>query len=58
MKISNYTFLFKFDNRCYIYNSLSNALIETDSEGYSILSELEKSGKNFDETIVFGKEFF
>lgn len=57
MKISNYTFLFKFDNRCYIYNSLSNALIETDSEGYSILSELEKSGKNFDETIVFGKEF-
>lgn len=38
MKVSKYSFLFCHeDNECYIYNTLSNALIEIDNDTYEIL---------------------
>lgn len=48
MKLSKYTFLFenKKDSECYIYNTLSNALIEIDRDSYDILSGY--IGKNDD----------
>lgn len=38
MKVSNYSFLFSTENyEFYIYNTLSNALIEIDNDTYNIL---------------------
>ncbi len=37
MKVSNYTFLFMHNNEHYAYNSLSNSLIELDTESYLFL---------------------
>lgn len=37
MLVSKYTFLFKSDGACYVYNTLSNALLEIDRESYDII---------------------
>lgn len=43
MKVSKYTFLFDITNQeFYVYNTLSNVLIEIDEESYSILSKAQK----------------
>lgn len=34
MKVSKYTFTFKTNDEYYLYNSLSNALIEIDKESF------------------------
>lgn len=63
MKISIYTFLFKIDDRFYIYNSLSNALIEIEKNIFTILlthkkehSLLNKEDLNCDELYQILKE--
>jgi len=44
MHVSKYTFLFDYEgNEYYVYNSLSNALIEIDKESYDILIEKKKT---------------
>lgn len=42
MVISRYTFLFCSESRYYIYNTLSNALIETGEDKYRFLESLQK----------------
>lgn len=43
MKVSKYTFLFDMDSvKFYIYNTLSNALIEIDEDSYQYLIEAKK----------------
>ncbi len=44
MKVSRYTFLFSHENRFYIYNTLSNTLMEVD-EGYYKILELSQRQK-------------
>ncbi|MDE6987622.1 MAG: radical SAM/SPASM domain-containing protein, partial [Bacteroides acidifaciens] len=49
MKVSKYTFLFDVDNsEFYVYNTLSNALIEIEQEAYQYLLDAQKSHKNID----------
>lgn len=43
MRISKYTFLFTNQDSYYVYNSLSNALLEIDSELYTKLEYLKKT---------------
>lgn len=43
MLISKYTFLFKNDEQCYAYNTLSNALLEIDAESYAIIYQAEQT---------------
>lgn len=46
MLISRYTFLFENEGLYYIYNSLSNALVEIDQTAYSLLKEVQlKNGE-------------
>ncbi|MBP5556922.1 MAG: SPASM domain-containing protein [Bacteroidales bacterium] len=42
-KVSRYTFLINNEKRYYIYNSLSNALIEIDEELYQFLNDAKKN---------------
>ena len=48
MKVSRYTFFFKDNDECYIYNSLSNALIKIDEESYQSLEEADKGKAGID----------
>jgi uncharacterized protein len=41
MKISKYTWLFPADEGYYIYNTLSNAMLEIDKDTYSLLKHLQ-----------------
>ena len=44
MKVSKYTFLYDIENKeFYVYNTLSNALIEIDEESYSLLNKYKQS---------------
>lgn len=46
MLISRYTFLFENEGLYYIYNSLSNALVEINQTAYSLLKEVQlKNGE-------------
>lgn len=57
MKISRYTFL--IENRCeyYVYNTLSNSLIETDKEAYTILKNLQDSNEELSNPDDFEESF-
>ena len=47
MKISKYTFMFDENGQeYYVYNTLSNALMEIDKESYSLLFESRHTQKN------------
>lgn len=49
MKVSKYTFLFDVDNsEFYVYNTLSNALIEIEQEAYQYLLDAQKTHKKID----------
>lgn len=52
MTISRYTFILDSNGRYYLYNSLSNALVETDHETYSFLKEHETGGTPVDESAL------
>ena len=52
MTISRYTFILDSNGRYYLYNSLSNALVETDHETYSFLKEHETGGTPVDESFL------
>lgn len=52
MKISRYTFILDSNGRYYLYNSLSNALVEVDHETYSFLKEHEAGGMPVDESSI------
>lgn len=52
MKISRYTFILDSNERYYLYNSLSNALVEVDHETYSFLKEHEAGGMPVDESSI------
>lgn len=56
MKISKYTFMFDENGQeYYVYNTLSNALMEIDKESYSLLFESRNTQKlstaDFDEDL-------
>ena len=57
MKLSRYTFLFTIEKLFYIYNSLSNALIEIDSVFYIALKKSQIEKIEIDETYFGDKEF-
>ena len=42
MKISLYTFLFINKNKAFVYNSLSNSLLEIDNDSFNILKNVQK----------------
>ena len=48
MKVSRYTFFFRDNDECYIYNSLSNALIKIDEESYLSLEEADNGKAGID----------
>ena len=51
MKISKYTFLFEGNNNdFYAYNSVSNALIEIESDLYHFMQESQKSNSEIEMT--------
>ncbi|MBP1631464.1 MAG: arylsulfatase regulator [Bacteroidetes bacterium] len=59
MKISRYTFLFSNnDNELYLYNTLSNALIEIDISQKSLFESLIKKGQNIDKETINDDEFY
>ena len=37
MKISNYTFFVEYESNSYLYNTLSNSLVQIDKETYQLL---------------------
>lgn len=52
MKTSMYTFLFDCDgSEFYIYNSLSNALVELDDSSYRYLSDAQKNLTEIDKSV-------
>lgn len=44
-KVSRYTFTVENDNKFYLYNSLSNVLLEVDKELFDIITQNKESGK-------------
>lgn len=58
MKISNYTFLFSNEESYYIYNSLSNALMEIDGSFYTSLLRSKTQKNDISEEIIVEKDFF
>lgn len=56
LKVSKYTFLIEKDNNFYLYNSISNALLEVDEELYERLHHLKEKnediGNSINETIT------
>lgn len=54
MKISLYTFFFFIENIPYIYNSVSNALIEIDEESYNVLNIAKQNKCNISENEIDG----
>lgn len=58
MKVSKYSFLFELgDEEFYIYNSLSNALLEIDAQSYKYLEETKEKGTSLDFS-VFEDDFY
>lgn len=57
MIVSTYTFFFANSGRYFIYNTLSNALVEIDKSVYSILKRA-KHGESLTENIFADKELF
>lgn len=47
MKISRYTFIFTEKDNYYLYNTLSNAFIEIDSQSFNLLKKLQSSKADF-----------
>lgn len=54
MKVSKYTFLFIFEEKYYAYNTLSNSLLELDSEAYNVIESFES--KQSLDTSVFPED--
>lgn len=52
MVISRYTFILDSSGRYYLYNSLSNALVEVDHETYSYLKKHDTEGTQVDESSI------
>lgn len=53
MKVSNYSFLFSTENyEFYIYNTLSNALIEIDNDTYNILLKARQNKSEVSEQML------
>lgn len=56
MKVSRYTFFVEYDNRQFLYNSLSNALTEVDKELYNYLNVIKTNQidltDSLDKTLV------
>lgn len=50
MLISRYTFLFDNEGLYYVYNSLSNALVEIDQNSYSLLKKVQLEGGEISES--------
>ena len=50
-KVSRYTFLINNEKRYYIYNSLSNALIEIDEELYQFLNDAKKNNHQINSLV-------
>ena len=46
MYVSKYTFIISHKNRNYLYNTLSNALIEINQETYSLIKEAKEKNDN------------
>ena len=51
LKISRYTFLIQKDENYYIYNTLSNALLEIDEELFQYMNNLKRNHQYFDASI-------
>lgn len=60
MKISKYTFMFDENGQeYYVYNTLSNALMEIDKESYSLLFE-SRNTQNYQQPIltkIYGRHY-
>ena len=54
MKVSKYTFPFIFEEKYYVYNTLSNSLLELDSEAYNVIESFES--KQSLDTSVFPED--
>ena len=51
IKISRYTFFVEYDNRHFLYNSLSNALTEVDEELFNCLKALKENHTSEEKTM-------
>lgn len=58
MKISKYTFLFEVCNKYYIYNTLSNALIEVEEGVYEILQTCKKNNSYVNKEELDDEELY
>ena len=48
MYVSKYTFVIPHHNRIYLYNTLSNALLEINQETYSLIREAKINNNSID----------
>ncbi|MBR4911831.1 MAG: SPASM domain-containing protein [Bacteroidales bacterium] len=51
LKVSRYTFLIQKEGKYYIYNTLSNALLEIDGELFQFINDYKKNRQCFDSPI-------
>lgn len=51
LKVSRYTFLIQKEGKYYIYNTLSNALLEIDGELFQFMNDYKKNRQCFDSPI-------
>jgi arylsulfatase regulator len=58
MIVSRYTFLLEIDNCCYVYNTLSNALIEIDKDSFGTLKMAQIHNTNVYEHSINDKELY
>jgi uncharacterized protein len=52
MKISKYTFLFSSEEDYYVYNTLSNALLNVDKDSYSVLNQIQSKKTEIKENDI------